>query len=217
MTQDNSPAAPRWVRKLLIPGLIGAVAGFAASMAMMRFIDSSTVGGLGKSATIAALIAVLYAVVGVSVGLGAASPKAGARFLNVEDADELSEQKKVLTLSGAAMTLWGVSLFALALAAPEGPVPQTAALVAAVAGLAIGGVLSVWAHRASDELMRAINLEAGSLSYGLVVLVGGGWALLAHLSFADAPVPLDWVSLFYVLVLLASFIVVGRRGMLKPR
>ena len=115
------------------------------------------------------------------------------------------------------MTLWGVSLFALALAAPEGPVPQTAALVAAVAGLAIGGVLSVWAHRASDELMRAINLEAGSLSYGLVVLVGGGWALLAHLSFADAPVPLDWVSLFYVLVLLASFIVVGRRGMLKPR
>lgn len=217
MIEDKSPGMPRWVRKLLILALIGGVVGYAAAAAMMYFIDSSAVGGLGKSATIAALVGVVYAVIGLGVGFGATSPAIGARFLNVEDADELREQKKVLTLSAAAMALWGASLLALALAAPDGPVPQGAALVVGFGGLAIGTSLSLPAYRASDELMRAISLEAGALGYGLVLLVVGIWAMLAHLSYTAAPAPLDLLSLFYVLVLVASFIVVGRRGMLAPR
>ncbi len=217
MIEDKTPATPRWVRKLLIPGLIGGVVGYAAAATMMHFIDSSAVGGLGKSATIAALIGVVYAVIGLGVGFGAASPKIGARFLNVEDADELREQKKVLTLSGASMALWGASLLALALAAPDGPVPQAVALAVGAGGLFIGSWLSLPAYRASDELMRAVSLEAGALGYGLVLLVVGLWAMLAHLGYTAAPTPLDLLSLFYVLVLVASFIVVGRRGMLAPR
>jgi hypothetical protein len=217
MTQDKSSTMPRWVRKLLIPASIGGVAGFAASAGVMRFIDSSAVGGLSNSATIAALIGVLYVVIGAGIALGTASPQLGARFLNVEDADELREQKKVLSLSGWAMALWGASLMALALAAPDGPVPQEMALAIGASGLVIGSGLSVLVYRASDELMRAVNLEAGSLSYGLVLLVVGLWAMLAHLGYADAPAPLDLLSLFYVLVLVASFIVVGRRGMLTLR
>lgn len=217
MIEDNSPGTPRWVRKLLIPALIGGVAGFAAAAAMMSFIDSSAVGGLDMSATIAALIGVVYAVIGLAVGFGAASPAIGARFLNVEDADELREQKKVLTLSAAAMGLWGVSLLALALAAPDGPVPKGVALAVGLGGLAIGSWLSLPAYRASDELMRALSLEAGALGYGLLLLVVGIWAMLAHLGYSAAPAPLDLLSLFYVLVLVATFIVVGRRGMLAPR
>lgn len=215
--EDKSPETPRWVKKLLIPALIGGVAGFAAASAAMHFIDSPAVGGLDESATVAALIGVVYLLIGLSVGFGAASPKLGARFLNVEDADELREQKKVLTLSGVAMALWGASLFALALAAPEGPMPQGGALVIGVGGIVIGSVLSLSVYRACDELMREINLEAGALSYGLVMLVAGTWAILAHLGYMAAPAPLDLLSLFYVLVLLASFIVVGWRGMLMPR
>lgn len=215
--EDDTTETPRWVKKLLIPALIGGVAGFAAASAAMHFIDSPAVGGLSESATIASLIGVVYLIFGFSVGIGAASPKLGARFLNVEDADELREQKKVLTLSGVAMALWGVSLFALALAAPEGPVPQGAALFIGGGGLMIGTVLSLSVYRACDELMRAINLEAGALSYGFIVLVAGVWAILAHLGYMPAPAPLDLLSLLYALVLLASFIVVGRRGMLMPR
>lgn len=217
MTQEKSPATPRWVKKLLIPALIGAAAGYAAATAMMHYIDSPAIGGLGESATVAALTALVYIVVGLGVAFGAASPKVGARFLNVEDADELREQKKVLTLSGAAMTLWGASLLALALAAPDGPVPQGLALAIGLGGLVVGSWLSLVVYRASDELMRAVNLEAGALTYGLVLLVAGGWAMLAHLGYAAAPQPLDLLSLFYALVLVASFIVIGRRGMLMPR
>ena len=214
---SGESSMPRWVRKLLIPALIGGVAGFAASVGMMRFIDSSAVGGLGKSATIAALVGAVYAVIGLGIGIGAASPQVGAKFLNVEDADELREQKRVLMLSGAAMLLWGAALAALALAAPEGPVPQDAALIVGLGGFVIGTVLSVLVYRASDELMLAVNLEAGALSYGLVFAVVGGWATLAHLGYVAGPTPLDLLALFYVLVLVASFIAVGRRGMLAIR
>ncbi|AOL94196.1 hypothetical protein [Porphyrobacter sp. LM 6] len=217
MTEDKSTQTPRWVRKLLIPALIGGTVGFAASSAMMRFIDSDAVGGLGASASIAALVGVLYCVIALGILFGAARPRLGAKFLNVEDADELLEQKKMLTLSGASMLLWGISLLALALAAPDGPLPQTAALVIGVCGLVIGIGLSVLVYRHSDELMAAVNLEAGALSYGIVSLVVGMWAMLAHLGYAAAPAPLDLLSLLYVLVLLASFIAVGRRGMLTIR
>jgi hypothetical protein len=112
------------------------------------------------------------------------------------------------------MLLWGVSLLALALAAPDGPVPQAAALAVGGGGLVIGIALSVLVYRASDELMAAVNLEAGALGYGIASLVVGLWAMLAHLGYAAAPAPLDLLTLFYVLALVASFIAVGRRGML---
>lgn len=214
---DTSSPAPRWVRKLLIPALVGGIAGFAASAAMMRYIESPAVGGLGLSGTIAALVAVLYAVIGIGILIGTASPGMGAKFLNVEDADELREQKRVMVLSGASMLLWGASLLALALAAPDGPLPQAAALAIGIGGLVIGIVVSVLVYRASDELMAAVNLEAGALGYGMVSLVIGVWAMLAHLGYAAATAPLDLLTLFYVLVLAASFIAVGRRGMLKLR
>ncbi len=218
MTTDDTPSTmPRWVRKLLIPALFGGVAGFAASAALLRFVDSEAVGGLEKSATIAAVVAVLYVVIGLIVALGTANPALGARFLNVEDADELREQKKVLSLSGTAMVLWGVALLALALAAPDGPLPSALALVIAAGGLVTGTALSVMVYRASDELMLAVNLEAGALSYGLVFVLLGGWAMLAHLGHVAAPGPLDLLTVFYVLVLVASFVAVGRRGMLTIR
>jgi len=217
MIEDKSPGLPRWVRKLVIPAGIGAVAGFAASAAMMHFLDSEAVGGLSESGTIAALIGVVYALIGAGMAVGVANPRLGARFLNVEDADELREQKRMLGLSGVAMFLWGVSLIVIAMAAPAGPVPAAVALVIGGGGIVAGSIISIAVHRACDELMRAINLEAGALSYGLVMLVAGTWAMLAHLGYTTGPAPLDLLSLFYALVLLASFIVVGRRGMLMPR
>jgi preprotein translocase subunit Sec61beta len=218
MTSDTPPSTTnRLIRKVLIPGALGGVAGFAASAGMMRYIDSDAVGGLGPSATIAALVAVLYIVIALGVMLGTASPALGARFLNVEDADELREQKAVMLWSGGSMLLWGVALLALALGAPDGPLPQPVALVLGAGGLVIGSLLSVVVYRASDELMLAVNLEAGALSYGLVLLVVGLWAMLAHLGYAAGPQPLDLLTAFYVLVLLASFIVIGRRGMLRTR
>lgn len=216
-TKDKSSPYPLWLRKLVVPALIGGVAGFAASFAMMRFIDSDTVGGLGASESIAALVGVLYCVIAVGVLIGTVNPRLGARFLNVEDADELREQHRMLIYSGAAMALSGTALLALALAAPGGPVPQSVALVVGAGGLLIGSTLSVLVYRVSDELMLAVNLEAGALTFGLVLVVVGMWAMLAHLNYVVGPQPLDLLTLLHVLVLIGSFIAIGRRGMLTVR
>jgi len=123
----------------------------------------------------------------------------------------------VLLYSGLGMLLWGVALLALALAAPDGPLPQAAALVLGAGGLVVGSIMSALVYRACDELMLAVNLEAGALTFGLVLLVVGFWAMLAHLNYVAGPQPLDLLTLFYVLVLVASFIAIGRRGMLTIR
>jgi hypothetical protein len=218
MTRENQTSqTSRLVRKLVIPALIGGVAGFAASAGMMLFINSETVGGLGLSTSIAALVAVLYGVIALGILFGTANPALGARFLNVEDADELREQKRMMVWSGTAMLLWAAALLALALSGPDGPLPQTAALVIGAVGLLGGTVLSVLVYRACDELMLAVNLEASAISFTLVLVVIGLWAMLAHLGFAQGPAPIDLLSLFYVLMLVASFIAVGRRGMLAIR
>jgi Na+/proline symporter len=217
MSENQSASTQRLIRKIVIPALAGGVVGFGASFGLMRFIDSDAVGGLGTSATVAALVGMLYCVIALGILLGIANPRLGARFLNVEDADELREQQRMLLWSGVAMLLWGIALLALALAGPDGPVPPPVALAVGAGGLVIGMALSVAVYRASDELMLAVNLEAGALTYALVLLVVGLWAMLAHLGYAAAPAPLDLLTLFYALVLVASFIAIGRRGMLAVR
>lgn len=64
--------------------------------------------------------------------------------------------------------------------------PQTLALVVALAGMAIGVIMSVLVQRASDELMRAVNLEAAAITNALLFVLIGTWAMLAHLAVSPA-------------------------------
>jgi hypothetical protein len=57
---------------------------------------------------------------------------------------------------------------ALSLAAPDGPVPQAAALPVDAGGLVIGSVFSMVVDRQLDGLMLAVNLESGTISFALV-------------------------------------------------
>ncbi len=215
MIDRETPRPTSRIRKGAFRALIGGAVGYAAAAGLMRFLGSGAVGGLAPSATIAALVGVMYCVIAAGIIFGTANPRLGARFLNVEDADELREQRKSLLYSGAAMLLWGGGLIAVALAAPDGPLPQTAALIVGLAGLVAGTAISIPAYRASDELMLAVGLEGGAIAFGLAFIVFGLWGMFAHLGFIAGPQPLDLLTLLYVLVMLASFIAVGRRGMLK--
>ena len=46
MTEQESHRYPLWLRKLVIPALFGAAAGFAGSYVLLQVIDSDAVGGL---------------------------------------------------------------------------------------------------------------------------------------------------------------------------
>jgi hypothetical protein len=222
MMSETDTAAPNSkLKKLLVQlasGLLaGALVGYGVGYMMGRFGAAQGIAELPVSVMVAGLTAAIYLLLAVMILIGTASPGFGAKFLNVEDAEELREQHRMLVLSGAAMALWGAALLALALAMPNGPLPQGAALAIGAGGLITGTGLSVMVYKASDELMLAVNLEAAALTYGLVLLVLGGWGMLAHLGYWAGPEPLDLLTACYILVLVASFIAIGRRGMLEVR
>lgn len=222
MTSEiGTPRPPFKWRKLLVQLVVGLLCGALFGYGMGRFLgyhaEARGLEDVPLSAEIAALVAVIYIFVAVIVLAGSASPSIGSKILNVEDADEVREMQPQFVASGIAMLLWGFALLALALAEPVGPLAAPLALTIGAAGLIIGTWFAVRAYRHSDELMLAMNLEAGAITYGLVLVALGGWAMLAHVGYVSAPKPLDILSACYALVMVASFIAIGRRGLVTVR
>lgn len=208
---------PSKLKKTIFALVLGGAAGFAGAFGFMQLADNGVLGELGPSREIAALVGVIYLLTAFAVLTGVVAPKAGATFLNVEDAEELREQKFMLGMSGLGMGAAGAALILAALAAPVGPISQSV-VATLFAGLMIVAVIgSLASRKRQDELMRAISKETGSTAYYLLFLIGGGWALAGHLGYIAAPAPLDWLSMFWGLGLLAAFIVIAKRGMMQMR
>lgn len=221
MSEIETPRpAFKW-RKLLVQltfGLAaGGLVGYGAGHLVGNYVEVRGLEDLPLSVEIAGLVAVTYIFVSALVLAGSLRPSIGAKILNVEDADEVREMQAQFVTSGLAMLLWGVALLGLALAAPVGPLAPPVALVIGAGGLLIGLWFAFKAYRAADELMLAMNLEASAITYMLVLALLGGWGMLAHLGYIAAPQPLDILTGCYVLALAATFIAVGRRGMLTIR
>ena len=216
MEKTSDRPAPKW-RKAVTSGLAGAAVGAAGMVGLTTLYERGAFGDIGPSGMMACVAGFVYVLIGVQVALGVALPGLGRRFLNVEDAEELIEQRRMLGYAVAAMTAWGAALIVVALAGPGGIVVPPIALAAALALVAacVGVTALMWRHM--DELMRDMSRQCGNLSFYLLLLVGGLWVMLAHLGYAAAPAPLDWLTMFTALTLLASFIAVGLRGMLMPR
>lgn len=217
MTETHEPQQVSYVRKLVIPLIAGGIAGGATSAGIIAALDSAWIGGVGPSEMIAAITGGLYFVIAIGLLIGTLSPALGSKFLNVEDADELREQKSMLLNSTISMGLWGIALVLLALVQPAGPLPQNVVLALAGGTMAIGLVFAWRSFRASDELYAQVNSEATALSYYLIFALAGGWALLAHVGSTEMLAPLDLLTLFYWTGLLAAFVAAGRRGMLKVK
>lgn len=204
-------------KKTLFALGLGGFAGFLGAFGFMQLADSGAIGSLGESREIAALVAIIYLITAVAVLAGVFAPKAGATFLNVEDAEELREQKAMLGASGISMATSGAALLIAALAQPIGPIDGFVALALVFGLMAVATVLSITSQKHQDELMRAVGQQTGAYAFYLVFFIGGGWALAAHLGYVAAPAPLDWLTMFWGLGLLAAFIATARHGMLTMR
>ncbi|MEL1249497.1 hypothetical protein [Aurantiacibacter gilvus] len=219
MTDADIAAADkkRRFKKTLFAMVLGGAAGFLAAFTALQLMDAETMPEFGASVEVAVLVGLIYVITALAVAVGVLSPRAGAKFLNVEDAEELQEQRSMLTTSAIGMGAAGIALVVVALGGSVGLVDPTVALVvyAVLCALAVWVSLKSW--KLQDELMRAVGRESGAMTFYLVVAIGGTWALLAHLGFVAGPQALDWLTMFWGLMLLACFIVVGKRGMLVMR
>ena len=159
-----------------------------------------------------------YFLMGLLVGFGAVAPSTGARILNVEDADEIREERRKLVPSAIACMLIGVFLLTLALApglaipaAPEAALVICAACVVGAVLIALG----TRGHR--DELVRQVSLEASAstLHVGLVFLAV--WGALAHLGYAGWIDPLGLIAGASLVYLVAVFAISSQKGLMRPR
>lgn len=218
---DLATAAPKskW-RKLILQMLAGAVCGAFGMIGGMWLIDGSSDGLPPPEVALGMGVGIVYLLTGLLVILGTVAPRFGAQALNVEDADEIREQQSTLIGGGLIFLFSSALLLALTLApAPFGAglLGPDLALVATAAAF-LGLVATAYRFRNhGDEMMRQANLEAANLTLVLVFLVLGAWAMLSQLGRAEMFSPLLFISGLFALHLLAVFIVIGRRGMLKPR
>jgi hypothetical protein len=205
--------------KLLGQMAAGFVTGGVGAYAMMAALDGNNPAILDDFSRVFALLtALVFALTGAVVLLGVLSPKFGAKALNVEDEDELREQRTVLGISSMGFLLIAAFLAALALGGGDAPlIPRTAAAIVAGVSAVLVIAFNGYAFRLCDELMMAMTRDATSICSSVLLLLFGGWAALAEFGRAAMFEPLDFLAGFFAIYLLSVFIAAARRGLLKPR
>lgn len=193
----------------------GAIVGYLAGHFFLGELEPDVIS---LEAFLLAMIGMIYGIIGISLGVGLLAPKlVGARLLNVEDADELNEQRRILTGSSIGMTAIGAALALLAMSGPGGMVPPIAGFGAITASLAIVIIISIRDWKYYDELILRMTLEASYLAFSVFCFVMWLWCAAAWVGWTAAPAPLAILALISGLYLLAICVVAARRGMMAPR
>ena len=210
MTQTK----PNPLRKTIISTLLGALAGFLGMMLLTTQVKRFD---LADDVVIAGGAGMIYLLTGLFVLWGSLMPNAGAKLLNVEDADELRDMKKMLTGSSAILSFFGFALIALAFSAPGGPIPASIAFAILVASILVSAIVGwrQWDHY--DEMYKRVSHEGANWAMCILLPIILIWGACAHFGWAAPIKPLSLIGVASFMVLVGSFIASGRRGMLKPR
>ena len=210
----NAVAKANPVRVLILRMVAGAIVGATTTGLFLAFVGDPFLD-LGDPTNLLAIVAGLsYVVMGLGVAFGIAAPKAGATYLNVEDAEEIREQGRLLTPSAIACVLMGAFLLILALAEPIGRGVALPLAVACLVGIVVAGWLTA---RRQDELTKQIGLEASTMAFQVVLMGIAVWAVLALLGDGPSISPLALLSGLSLLQLFTAFVVITKRGMMMPR
>lgn len=200
----------KMIFQLLSGGIVGGLAGYfglgvldAKNMA----VDQIIVSGVG----------LVYFLMGLIVVFGLIAPKLGSGVLNVEDADEIREQRRVLTGSTICMVALGAALMALPAAGPGGAIPPMAGFGGLMAAMVLLIVVSVRDWKYYDEMLLQLSRDAGNLAFSGIGGVLMIWASAAWAGLTAAPTPLGLAALVSGGFLLAIFVASARKGLLQPR
>jgi hypothetical protein len=213
MTDTIELKRTKWgklAKQLLGGGILGAFCGYFGTEQLIRAeatADQAAVIGVGF----------VYLLMAILCAAGLAMPKLGAKMLNVEDEEELQEQRRVLTGSSIAMAAIGIAMVLLGAAEKGGWVSPVAALDALLIAFALSIIITWRDWKYYDELMLQVSRDAGNFAFlgvGSAIML---WSAAAHLDFVDPLSPLMLVALITGGMLLAVFIAAGLRGMLHPR
>ena len=191
----------------------GALVGGIATFLFLEFVGERFMDLDDGAVMLTVMAGLIYALIGLSVAFGLIAPRAGARFLNVEDAEELREEGPKLKIGAAASVLMGAFLLVLGLTS-SGSLGREPALILLALCLAGAIVLTLIGRNRTDELTRQISLEASALTLQLALLATAAWAALAELDYVEWISPLGLLSGLALLQLVAVFVVSAPKGLL---
>lgn len=159
------------------------------------------------------LLALGYVAGGAAGMLAPLFPERLAKPLEVQ-VDDIADQPEFYRLQGASALLFGLAIGVLVLANPLGLIASWIAF-GLFAAFVFGGIVAyLKSAKMMDELMHAMSSEAMTRAYGLIVAVGGGWAVLGHLGLAAGPSFLDIVNILWGMIILATLWSGTKRGVL---
>jgi cytochrome bd-type quinol oxidase subunit 2 len=204
-------------RKLIFQLACGGLMGCLAGYSVAALLGVKTTGTLSSDQVIVGGIGLVYLMMGLIVGFGLAFPKLGSKILNVEDAEEISDQKRILTGSAVGMAVLGSALLILPMARPDGAITPLVGFGGLLAALTILMVISIrdWKHY--DELILQLSRDAGNFAFGGTGLFLLIWASASWAGLASVPTPLALVAIVSGGFLLATFVAGARLGLLRPR
>ena len=209
-SETKMPKTRKLIFQLVFGGVIGGLAGYCGLGvlgAQNMAADQLIVSGIG----------LVYLLMGLIVSFGLMAPKLGSNILNVDDADEIRDQRRILTGSTICMIALGGALMLLPMAGPGRSLSSLIGFGGLLAALVILTVISVRDWKYYDEMMLQLSRDAGNIAFcgiGGTVLI---WASAASTGLITPPTPLALVAIISGGFLLAIFIASGRRGLLVPR
>lgn len=205
------------LKKTVLSSLAGAAVGAGSVTVLIWLAGDSLLDAMSPSRAILALVGLVYLLMTAMMAFGLVAPRAGAKLLNVDDAEELVDDQPKLIRSIFYMTVVGLALILLALARgpgfPEGVVAPGVGLGAVVALL----LASLWSFgwmRYYDELDLQMGVEGGAWAFLIACGVLIPWAALDALGWGVSLTSIDVVTVLAVSLLLGCFVAIGKRGMM---
>ena len=208
------PVTPRNLRSFLFRDVMAVI---ACLVLVWGFAALGSVGALDRLGASEWAAMVVGAALVAFASLGAllvASARTRIGLVDDEAAEDLRDRSRLMFYSFAWTAACGALLIGLSLAGPRGVLPPLVTLIGALMLVALMTVLGIATWRLSDELGRTLSIEAGNVAFYLILMIGGAWQILAHLGLAVAPAPLDWLTMFTLLLFAASLLATGRRKLL---
>jgi uncharacterized membrane protein len=201
-------------RKLAFQLIVGGLVGGLASYFGLGLLGAKNMAG---DQLAVGAVGLIYLLMGVICGFGLMAPKLGASILNVEDADEIGDQSRILSGSAICMIVLGAALMVITMARPDGPISRPAAMGGLLAALALLIVVSIRDWKYYDEMLLQLSRDAGNIAFSGVGSVTLIWGSASWLGLVTAPTPLALVALTSGGFLIAIFVASARKGLLRPR
>jgi hypothetical protein len=194
--------------------LMGAVIGYVGSDLITGGANDEKLD-ISLSVIVAVGTGMVLMVCVMIVGLGFGFQRIGLTMKMFEDPEQWEDERSMMLLSAIGGGAYALALILLALAEPIGLIGSFSLLAALGVLAAIFTYASVRLLREYDELWLGVNSETSLIAFYITLAIGGVWSTLAHLKFAPALAPLDWITLMTVACIIGALIATQRRGMLE--